>query len=119
MGTENSAFLGDMGFGEGGLCAAPFADESLDAMLENHEFLRCGETPIGGVLPSSDPVLVNPGAAGDSPPIGIGFAVVVDVVVVEDVMFWVLDGALSMKPLVAAGADAGANSGVAVPGEAE
>lgn len=95
-------------------------------MLENHEFLLRGETPIGGVFPSSEPVLVNPGPAGDGPPIGIGFAVVVDVVaedvVAEDVVFCVLDGALNvsvLKPLIAVGADAGANSGVEVPGEAE
>lgn len=88
--------------------------------MENHEFLLCGDTPIGGVFPSSEPVLVNPGRVGDGPPIGIGFAVVLDVVV-EDVVCCVLDGAMNMsvlKPLAVVGADAGANSGVEVPFEA-
>ena len=61
---------------------------------------------------------MNPGRAGDGAPIGIGFALVVVVVVGEDDVFCVLDGALNMsvlKPLIVVGADAGANSEVEVP----
>jgi hypothetical protein len=60
LGTENSAGAGEAAVACGGLwCAALAPELNLDEMLENQELRRCGVGVEGGVLFSSELVLVE------------------------------------------------------------